>query len=428
MNRRNLLKYSIPTSIGVLYSPKLFQKSISTSVKAINETYIISNTDIESINFNFTEFHVKGEYIDFRDLKINFYTIINDENMGLIKTLNNFKNKTSLNLDSMNIDLTESEYYSNNLLPDERGEKVTFKLQIEFEHPEIDTKIEKVDFDIKLSEFEPIEASGGETAQITIDDIDYKIHAFKTTTDDIFEVINKGSNGEIDILIVGAGGGSGSGLNADRGAGGGGEIKYNQEYKVDEKNYTINIGEGGPPDYNGENTIFDNNNDEIIAIGGGSGGTWNTNGKDGASGGGGGGNSPEKTEGGLSLKSTGYEGGAGGGTSDSGRNAGGGGGGAGSKGEDSPDSTEHGGNGGEGLYYGNIFGDEYGENGWFAGGGGGSGRDGGGVGGKGGGGNGATQNDDTSSFRHGIEHTGGGAGASEAHGGSGIILIRYRIK
>jgi len=299
---------------------------------------------------------------------------------------------------------------------------------IEFKHPQIVTKEEEVIFDIKLSELEPIEALGGDITQTNIDGDTYKIHAFKDTTDEIFDVLNKGSLGKIDILIVGGGGGSGSGLNADRGAGGGGGVIFKQNYNIEEKKYDIFVGDGGIPDNNGGNTIFDKDNiNQIISLGGGAGGNFGENGSDGASGGGGGGTSPNKTSGGSSINNQGYMGGAGGGTSESGRNAGGGGGGAGSKGLDSPNNTRHGGDGGVGLYYGDIFSDNFGDDGYFGGGGGGSGRDGGGEGGKGGGGNGASSDGDTNSYLNGAKNTGGGAGASESEGGSGIILIRYRI-
>jgi hypothetical protein len=117
---------------------------------------------------------------------------------------------------------------------------------------------------------------------------------------------------------------------------------------------------------------------------------------------------------------------------------GGGGGGAGGLGQDAIQNinnasyTGKAGDGGVGLYYGNLFGTNIGQNGWFGGGGGGSGlstsSDIPGNGGKGGGGNGNT----TINGVAGMNGTGGGGGAGGypnqigGIGGSGIVIVRLR--
>jgi hypothetical protein len=117
---------------------------------------------------------------------------------------------------------------------------------------------------------------------------------------------------------------------------------------------------------------------------------------------------------------------------------GGGGGGAGGVGQDAiqnPNNTLYtgkAGDGGVGLYYGNLFGTNVGQDGWFGGGGGGAGvstsSDIIGNGGKGGGGNGNSGGTGVS----GINGTGGGGGAGGfpnqlgGIGGSGIVIVRLR--
>jgi len=160
--------------------------------------------------------------------------------------------------------------------------------------------------------------------------------------------------------------------------------------------------------YNGLNYYYNNLDD----LSGGSGG------------GGGGGGIP----GGISkqLLSNGY---GNNGSKGSSSYSGGGGGGAGGIGNINSDDT--GGDGGIGKDFSHIFGNEFGDNGWFAGGGGaGSGSEIHGKGGLGGGGNGAKNGIAES----GINGSGGGGGSNRningtsGSGGSGIILIKYNNK
>ena len=120
----------------------------------------------------------------------------------------------------------------------------------------------------------------------------------------------------------------------------------------------------------------------------------------------------------------------------------GGGGGAGSIGSDFS-YVSGGGNGGQGKDFTTYFGNNVGDNGWFAGGGGGCGMFSGGSrpfgnGGNGlyGGGGAGGASTDTTSFtaNNGLQNTGGGGGGGKygsgtiengGNGGSGVVIIRY---
>jgi hypothetical protein len=174
---------------------------------------------------------------------------------------------------------------------------------------------------------------------------------------------------DVDVLIIGGGGGGGG----DRGGGGGaGELIHKENYTISQE-VSITVGDGGAGgsnDFgeNGSNSSFGS----LVALGGGGGAPHGSEGKDGGSGGGGGCN---ENNGGLSIADTGvgYAGGYGP-VNWSSAGAGGGGGGAGSTG-DTPEGgsgyVSHPGNGGEGVDLSGVFGDDYGQNGLFAGGGGG---------------------------------------------------------
>ena len=239
----------------------------------------------------------------------------------------------------------------------------------------------------------------------------------------------------IDVLVV-AGGGGGGGRHG--GGGGAGGIIYEENYQLTHNEVTLVVGQGGSggpsnsgKGQNGENSRFDT----IEALGGGGGGAHNAgdSGQDGGSGGG------ESNNGyGEGTPGQGYNGGRS--TTGSPWNHGGGGG-AGEKGHDATNQDV--GNGGDGVYYGDVFGEEYGEKGWFAAGGGGGSHDPTpntwGYGGKGGGGDGA--NPELDGSRAGKDATpntgsgggggsraknilGSGNGGSGGNGASGIILIK----
>ena len=233
-----------------------------------------------------------------------------------------------------------------------------------------------------------------------------------------------------NVLLV-AGGGGGGGRSG--GGGGAGGLIYQPNQTLNSASYTIVVGQGG--------------------TGGAGSGTFGTNGKNStgfgvtAIGGGGGASDPGVGTG-LAGGSGGggrYGGGGGTGTTGQGNNGGGstgistynggGGGGAGSIGETG--TTTDIGDGGAGLFVG-VFGETYGESGWFAGGGGGGSHDpwpgSASLGGIGGGGAGGTNAGGGTPGEDGDAHTGGGGGAGSTDssnggaggsGGSGVVLVRY---
>lgn len=226
----------------------------------------------------------------------------------------------------------------------------------------------------------------------------------------------------VKVLVVA--GGAGGGWQIGGGGGAGGYI-YNSSYIVTSGgtvSYSIGSGGNGGTDVttdatNGGNSVFGS----LTAIGGGFGGV---NAYRPAGSGGSGGGSGE----------VGYSQGTG--TVGQGNNGGylngsgsGGGGGAGAVGSNG--SGTSGGAGGIGVDYSSIFGTEYGELGYFAGGGGGGSYTGGtpGLGGLGGGGDAISG----SNGQDGATNTGGGGAGGDykgtnrngGNGGSGIILIVY---
>ena len=241
-----------------------------------------------------------------------------------------------------------------------------------------------------------------------------------------------------NVLMV-AGGGSGGSYNT--GGGGAGGLVYKQNESISTGTKTIIVGNGGASKaipsglrdgLPGINTTFLT----YTAIGGGAHGDGASDDKTGGSGGAGAGVSSSDA-----LQPSSASGGFGnqGGTNDSDR-AGGGGGGAGGVGGNGNRNTTAG-YGGIGKYYGNFFGNNYGEKGWFSGGGGGGDSDlhhssTRGIGGKGGGGSGVGTFD---TGVHGQSHTGGGGGGSGQSsgtapstvrggaGGSGIVLLQTNV-
>ena len=267
---------------------------------------------------------------------------------------------------------------------------------------------------------------------------------------------------EVDVLVVGGGGGGG----ATRGSGGGaGAAVFIEDYDVSSRSdISLRVGDGGSGGFN------DGDSDEcqygaadnaengsasefagLEASGGGAGAPHDCDGHAGGSGGGAG-TSPNGASGdefkdpGAALNTSfGKQGG------ESDENCGrtglaGGGGGAGEKGTDSVCSSgviEQPGDGGDGIYFGDVFGEEYGEEGYFAGGGGGghegrtdiSGEVRESYGGLGGGGDSAAPSDGQSSSANGEDgqsNTGGGGGGGNyetgpgGDGGSGIVLVKYQ--
>jgi len=288
---------------------------------------------------------------------------------------------------------------------------------------------------------------------------DFKTHIF--TGPGSFIVAGAGStcgSNSVEHLVVAGGGGGGMGS----GSAGGGAGGYRQNYPspttagtpVTIQSYPITVGAGGasptaapidPPGCRtGSNSIFSS----VTSAGGGGGGSEGaaplTLGGNGGSGGGGAFGPGSPTGGGSGntppvSPPQGNNGGAGGGSY-----GGGGGGGASAVGACSPSGS--GGNGGAGSPIATAFigptAPLYGTPGpaagrYFAGGGGGAGQQPGptfGTGGDGGGGRGGYYPPATNGSA-GTTNTGGGGGGgqgssgkTEAPGGSGIVMIRYKFQ
>jgi hypothetical protein len=239
---------------------------------------------------------------------------------------------------------------------------------------------------------------------------------------------------QVEVLVVAGGGGGGGGYG---GGGGGGGVIYNNQYSVTPgQTYTVTVGAGGAAVGSGTNAGNSGNNSvfgNLTAIGGGGGGSGGGSGKTGGSGGG---SSYVTYSGGAGTAGQGFNGGFDPlpDTSSNGNGAGGGGG-AGAAGSNSAgNSTDLGGNGGNGLQFG-ISGTPT----YYAGGGGGGtggysvshsgapssgGLGGGGVGGVYNAGTGGNATANTGGGGGGGSGGSGGGGASGS-GGSGIVLIRY---
>jgi hypothetical protein len=280
-------------------------------------------------------------------------------------------------------------------------------------------------------------ATGGVVSTVIENGIRYRVHTF--TSSGTLTVTNAG---KMEVLCA-AGGGAGGYLHGGGGGGAGGVI-YNPDYSVTTGSKTITIGAGGVGGFqlptNGTNSVMDT----LTAIGGGAGGSeaGPTPGANGGSGGGGSGYSTVQ-QGGTGTSGQGGSGGKGGFPDTSGvYGSGGGGGGArqdGGNGKEGINVLGSAGNGGNGLGV-NMTGTTT-----YYGGGGGGGYWGDditqyGVGGLGGGGNGGAGTGPLGPNNlyptDGQTNTGGGGGGSRgdgainrigASGGSGIVIVRYRI-
>ena len=283
-------------------------------------------------------------------------------------------------------------------------------------------------------------ADGGTITYATIGSNTYRIHAFTYQVFGPSHTFFVTSQVECDVLLVaGGGGGGGSGGSGASGAGGGaGGLILDLNKTVSPGSYSIVVGANSQsinpgfdlqgPD-GGDTSAF-----SLTAVGGGGGGSrvdGNANGRDGGSGGGEG-SQGVTTSYGSGTSGQGNRGGLNGFSGDGGDpNASGGGGGAGGVGGDGLDDN-YSGDGGAGLDMSAYFTTSFGDNGYFAGGGGGgrpgSVTNGFGSGGIGGGADGGN-NDAPESGMPGTGGGGAGAGSNNraGPGGSGIVLIRYRV-
>ena len=304
--------------------------------------------------------------------------------------------------------------------------------------------------------FQKLAATGGTVTDIIQDGQLFRVHAF--TSDGTFEVTAGG--GEVEYLIVGGGG---SGSSRYSGGGGAGGLILGST-TLSPGAFSVTVGAGGTRNDNtgtsAENTLGDPGQDSSAfgntAIGGGAGlpadlsdGKADQNGGSG----GGGGNGGRALNPGSGIPGQGNDGGIGSDRIDGGGGYCGGGGGAGQKGEGATPNDGPG-KGGDGINLSETFGNSFGDNGFFAGGGGGGGHDPTPTalhgtrlpGGAGGGGDSGiiSPNDSSTTITNntgsdgldGQVNTGGGAGGPTTNtgsggvagnGGSGIVLIRYRI-
>ena len=286
---------------------------------------------------------------------------------------------------------------------------------------------------------EPNITSGGTITPVTFG-TDYKYLTFTNKGENqTVYTVNFPENAECDILVVGGGG---SGGVRDSGGGGGGGVVLRRNYTVSSNTtVTISVGKGGNYIVPGQtsNSGFDSSivigSTTLIAIGGGGGG-GNTGslygGRSGGSGGGGG----YGTSAGTATQPTSASGGYGNNGSNSpGGYVGGGGGGAGSAGK--TDGNENiGRTGGDGIDMSAIFGTMVGHNGWFAGGGGSGGYSGGSYGNGGADRFGGASKGESATATDAMPNTGGGGGSVQngwsvgdrsGGGGSGVVIIRYKL-
>jgi hypothetical protein len=307
----------------------------------------------------------------------------------------------------------------------------------------------------------PFKGTGGTETTYSSGGVDYKVHTFLSSG-----TFTATGATQADILVVGGGGGGGNAFNNDAcgGGGGAGAVIAIEDFMLAGGTYTITVGLGGAggvgadgdASSGGSRTTASSSDGQIggnssafgiQADGGGGGSTYpdcvafsNGNGSGGGNGGAGGklnnsGSTRSSTDQTFKYRKDdvyGYSGGLHAGTGQSNNTASsGGGGGAGDQGSDGTNGGA-GANGGVGVQ--NNF--RTGSNVYYGGGGAGGsgGTTGGGTGGSGGGGNGGASN---TAGGNGTANTGGGGGGASADtpssgvdggdGGSGIIVIRYRV-
>ncbi len=268
---------------------------------------------------------------------------------------------------------------------------------------------------------------------------EYKYHKF--TANGNFVVASVGSVALVEVLCVAGGGGGGEGTDGGGGGGGGaGGLELKTGITPTATTYAIVVGGGGAGSTTSGTTGSNGNassfaSTTVATVGGGAGGGGNNSGgaggatrsgQTGGSGGGGGaGSFAGGFAGGVSVSGEGFAGGAG-----ASGDGGGGGGGAGGVGEaGATDGANNGGDGGLGADY-SVWATatSSGNNGFFASGGGGGGDSVGGAASDGGGANGTTG---ATNATNATANTGGGGGGSEtgnaSNGGSGIVIVRYKV-
>ncbi len=309
-------------------------------------------------------------------------------------------------------------------------------------HPDINDGYPHLLWQHSPPEPETSDPSSIEAQITTIDGTQYVIEQFSLPGS--YEWSPPAGVNEVDYLIVAGGGG---GASRHGGAGGAGGVVTNYPsgtpFSVNPADtYTIIVGNGGAGAPSSSNLHGNRGQNSqafgFSATGGGAGGGSNSNidQLDGGSGGGRRGN--QNGDGGSAVPGQGQDGGgaiAGGSSPTS--TGGGGGGGFSAPGQIGSTPYYAPGDGGAGGDFSGWFGTAVGDNGYFAGGGGGGGggimAHSGGTGGIGGGGSGGGNGYEPG--QTGMPATGGGGGggghgetnAPGGAGGSGVVLIRYRL-
>lgn len=434
MERRDFIRSGLLIGAGLTGASALSTPSISVNKFDISTPDNVNENSLDSIGVNFENLSLTPQYAN----NSSFQITIKVEVLDKVKDIEENVELTNGEANDLLSKLGTNSVLVENL--DASGkDAVTGQVTVVVTQNSFQKSFSQV---FTIGEYSVVSASGGETTYTITPNDDsrqYKVHEFKQTGTDSFDVDNKGSEGTVDVLVVGGGGGGG-GSNGEGGGGGGGAggLVYYEDYSVSNGgSYNVKVGGGGSggsgsSEDNGGNG-GDSEFDSLRAIGGGGGGSRANAGNNGGSGGGAGQNS---TQGGSADQPgtnpdadidagngapdnvTGGYGVGGGGADEMGFTGGG----------------DNGSRGGDGKDMSDKFGNSVGDNGYFAGGGAGGDNDDrehdnrGGLGGGGdantnsGGGNNATPNTG-----------GGGGGAVEdgtdgGSGGSGIVLIRYPVE
>ena len=90
--------------------------------------------------------------------------------------------------------------------------------------------------------FRPIQATGGVVSEITVAGVRYRLHSFLAMGTHSFVVLDPGSEGLINYLVVGGGGGGGA---AHAGGGGGGGVVMATAVPISVGSHSLVVGAGG---------------------------------------------------------------------------------------------------------------------------------------------------------------------------------------
>lgn len=432
MNRRTFLRSGLLVGAGLTGASALSTPSISVNEFKISTPSNVNGDSLDSVEVNFENLSLTPHYTD----NSSFQVTIRVEVLDKVEDTEDTVTLTNGEANDLVPKLGTKSILVDNL--DASGkDAVTGQVTVVVTQDSFQKSFSQV---FTIGEYSTVSASGGDrTYTITPSDDNrkYKVHVFEQT--DSFEVDNKGSEGNVDVLVVGGGGGGG-GSNGEGGGGGGGAggLVYYENYSVSNGgSYNVRVGSGGSggsgsSEDNGGNG-GDSEFDSLRAIGGGGGGSRQNTGNNGGSGGGAGQNN---TQGGSALQpktnpdanidagngapdnvTSGY--GVGGGGADETGFTGGG---------------DNGSRGGDGKDMSDKFGSSVGDNGYFAGGGAGGDNNNRSDNNRGGLGGGGDANINSGGGENATPNTGGGGGGAVedntdgGSGGSGIVLVRYPLE